>query len=90
MTSQKQFYQDPLLNKYKDFFDKYRKQKTPQSNYTEYVKQQTKSREEIIQEIMKLTKMLEPRGKQTKRNDYVNDVKQSQYNYLKQLNQYTS
>jgi hypothetical protein len=53
----------------------------------------TQSREDIILQIIQLTKLLEatqPRGKQSKRNDYVNDVKQSQQNYLKQLNQYTS
>lgn len=51
------------------------------------------SRDELINQIIQLTKLLEAaqtRGKESKRDDYVNDVKQSQHNYLKQLNQYTS
>lgn len=59
----------------------------------EPLQSKTPSREEIILQIIQLTKLLEatkPRGKESKRDDYVNDVKQSQQNYLKQLNQYTS
>jgi len=59
-------------------------------SYSEYINK-SKSNEEIVAEIMRLNNLLQQRkATPSKRNDYVNDVKESQYNYLKQLNQYNN